>query len=135
MSCDCGKCSDCCTRIRQNESTVNRSLLKPPVQLLRHGEKLCVDRPGERKFVKGRAENRICETFEITANVQPVTGFELLQMPEGERERQHIDIWTRCPIKVRDVVQRDCYRYEVHWVEQWGPYNKARARLTDVDPL
>lgn len=113
----------------------NKDMLACGMKLMKCTETVCVERMSKATYVKGRPSLEECEKFDILANIQPVTGRELLMVPEGERSRNHLDVFTETRLKPKDVVVRFGERFEVHFVEEWGPYFKARVRGTDVDPV
>lgn len=53
------------------------------------------------------------------ANVQPVTGDELLQMPEGDRTRQVLNVFSSLELLREDIVVRKGIEYEVRTDEDW----------------
>lgn len=109
--------------------------LLPKVTLISTGEKLNVRRYGSVDWVKGRPENQKCEEFCIVANVQPLTGKEVLKLEEGERTKDHLNLWTKGDIRKKDVVKRCNELYEVQNVEMWQSHRKARMVLIDVEPV
>lgn len=82
----------------------------------------------------------VYSTFSIKANVQPVTGFEILQVAEADRTRQVLNVWTDTELCVDDKILRDGAKYEVQAVENWDQtktrlsHYKARAIKIDVEP-
>ena len=81
------------------------------------------------KFV---SSNRF-EEFTAQCSFQPLTGRETLQLPEGDRIKSHVKIYTSFAIKRDDIVERDGESYEVQVVDKWGTYTKSIARLVDVE--
>ena len=71
-------------------------------------------------------------------NIQPVSGNEILQVPEGDRTRQLLNIYTATELRHEDVVIRKGIRYEVQLVEDWTmsgdciSYFKVRVVKIDV---
>ena len=63
-------------------------------------------------------------------NIQPLTGKELQQLPEGDRQREAKKIYTAFALQNGDVVRAGGVDYEVQAVEDWTafalPHFKAR---------
>ncbi len=88
-------------------------------------------------FTAGRWVEGTATTFEIVANIQPATPKELERLPEGQRTREVIAVWTDTELKTATVPvgsrgDRIAYggaSYEVQAVERWelGGYWKALA--------
>jgi hypothetical protein len=111
--------------------TVNVDLLRRKPKLITKGERLCTRRRSGR-YEKGVWVSNDPVTAIFTANVQPITGKELLQVPEGERNREHLAFFTGYKLAVKDEVERDGKVFEIHKVENWGAYVKATGVLKDV---
>jgi hypothetical protein len=85
-------------------------------------------------YVAGRWVEGAAETFEIAASIQPATPKELQRLPEGDRVKAVIAIWTTTELRVGEGAQADRVSYgggtyEVQAVERWdlGEYFKALA--------
>lgn len=76
------------------------------------------------------------EIREIEGNVQPVTGKELLEVPEGDRERQIFNVFSKEKLNPNDIVIRNNIEYEVRLNEDWNQgraaHNFARIIKKDV---
>ena len=73
------------------------------------------------------------------ASIQPLNGRERLQLPESDRIRQAIKIYTDSALQDNDIVQRDsdAKQYEVQKVENWAVFGvlqhyKAIGFLVDA---
>jgi len=72
----------------------------------------------------------------MTGTVQPATARELDRLPEGERDKETLTIYTREPLHVgnlADGTAADCVlyngaRYTVAAVETWSGYTRALAQ-------
>lgn len=75
------------------------------------------------------------ETFTFTGSVQPISGLEILQVPEGDRTRQVMNVFTSFELKGEDLVVRDGVDYEVRTVEKWVQLSLAhfKARIVRKD--
>lgn len=56
---------------------------------------------------------------EIEANVQPATGEDLQQLPEGRRNKETLNIWTRTSIKNQDRIVRYGKTYQIDHINNW----------------
>lgn len=83
------------------------------------------------------------EKFSAVGNIQPTPGKERELLPEGERDKESIVIFTPAPLradssdgKKADLVLFTKSRYRVLLVENWGylcAYTKATAVLVGDD--
>lgn len=84
---------------------------------------------------KGRAGHSE-EAQSMTGVVQPAGPRELERLPEGERDRETLSIYTRTPLRVgnvdagtaADIVVYGGGRYTVSAVETWPGYTRALAQ-------
>ncbi len=58
-------------------------------------------------------------TYSVSVNVQPAVGRDLLQVPEGDRTREHKKIYSKFEIKINDIIIRYGIKYEVQTVSDW----------------
>jgi len=101
--------------------------------------KFCVIRfvDGQYNPETGLPKKRRKKEFRVKGAVQPLTGREILQMPEGDRKKRHLNVWTFFELKHQDVVEFKGELYEPKIIEEWddlncGPYFKARIVLRDA---
>lgn len=81
-------------------------------------------------YVNGKYVEGTTEEFYIQGSAQPVTGEELLNLPEAQRKRGVIKLYTQTKLNVVDTNnKRQCdlleYRdenYEVHEVKDYSDY-------------
>lgn len=81
----------------------------------------------------GRFRPGPTETFEVRASIQPLTGEQLLRLPEGERTRERIIIFTAAQLRTTRqsevaMADRVAYRgeqFEVESVEAWAGYYRC----------
>lgn len=59
----------------------------------------------------------------IRANVQPLTGKEILQLPEGDRLRESLKAFSTSEIRVNDIVTRNSKTYEVQRVNDLSAHS------------
>lgn len=62
------------------------------------------------------------------ASIQPLTGKEIIQLPESDRIRQPIRIYTDYQLNTKDIVVRksDSKEYEIQSVENWAPFGRLQ---------
>lgn len=102
-----------------------------------NNEILSVTRTSESDdYVEGAHVAGTDSVFKIECNVQPVTGNALLQLSDGERNRQPLSLFTKTEMKIKDVVTRRGIPYEVLRVEDWtghGPLSHYAATMVTKD--
>lgn len=99
-----------------------------------HDETLAVLRPDPSPgvIVDGKIMTLGKKRIEIQGNVQPVTGRDLLIVPEGDRSKEQFSIYSAFAFALNDEVLRNGFVYQVQSVEEWGSYYKARIMREDV---
>lgn len=66
-------------------------------------------------------------TFSILASVQPMTGRDLLRLPEGQRTKENLKIWSQTQLFTSgagqdpDTVAVDDADFQVQMCRRWGP--------------
>ena len=73
--------------------------------------------------------------FAVRGIIFPLTGKELLLVPEGDRFRQNIWVYTQEDIRDDDVIIHNDQPYEMQTVQNWGTFKQGRAMRFDVGPL
>ncbi len=99
-------------------------------------EQITVTRRAQGSYVSGRHVPGSDQDFEAAANIQPLNGAELLQLAEGDRQREVNKIYTAFALANSDVVTRaDGIRYEVQAVEDWTAFHQPhfKARLMRME--
>ena len=99
-------------------------------------EAITVTRTAEGSYVSGRYVAGASEELEAAGNIQPLSGKELMQLAEGDRQREIQKIYTAFSLQNGDVVTRaDGIRYEVQAVEDWTSFNQPhfKARLMRIE--
>lgn len=97
-----------------------------------------VTRRGAPTVTKGRVTPATPTTHSINANVQPLSGSELLRLPEGLRTRETVALWTDGDLRtadesagvLADTVTVSGRTYEIELVEDWqfhGGYRRFIA--------
>lgn len=94
---------------------------------------------------KGRAQ-LVSDTVPWRGVVQPATPRELERLPEGDRDRESITVYSRDPLRMgqrpasdsggpaADVILWQGQRYEVASVEPWSGYVRVLATLLPEVP-
>lgn len=93
-----------------------------------------VQRENKVDWKEGLPYSTCKEEFQIRGIIFPITGRDLLLVPEGDRFQQNIWIYTQQDLRVNDVATYAGQPYEVQNVSNWDSYNQARAMRLDVGP-
>jgi hypothetical protein len=99
-------------------------------------EAITITRMAAGTYVAGRYVPGTDQDFDASANIQPLSGKELLQLPEGDREKEVKKIYTAFALQNGDGVTRaDGIRYEVQAVEDWTAFHQPhfKARLVRIE--
>lgn len=63
--------------------------------LLRHGDVITITRPPTGSYVNGEfIQSGAPTTFTALVSIQPLTLQEMLALPEGQRTRQHVHVYS-----------------------------------------
>lgn len=100
-------------------------------------ETFSVERPGATTHSGGVSSKAASTSFTIKGNAQPLSGKELLQLPEGDRQRQNKKLFTRTEIRNDDLITIGGVPFEVQTVEDWTrqirlPHYEARIMKVDI---
>lgn len=116
------------------------------VDIIIHDETLLVKRNGRTDYKDGKPIHRYIEEFEITCNVQPMSGRDLLLVPEGDRYKEQYWVFMNQkdkPLHTNDKVIRPGVDqnsqpvevpFQVQEVQNWGSFTQARIMRLDVGP-
>ena len=90
-------------------------------------------------YVKGHRVSASDITTTIKANIQPLGGSELLQLPESDRLREPLRFYTKTELKEGDQVERvlNGRKYEIQRLGNWTVFRglkhyKAIGLLIDA---
>lgn len=86
---------------RNPNSRLSKSV---PSFMLTNKTKIVVERHSPGSFVKGRWVEGDVEYIDIEANVQPLKGFELQVLPESDRTKDSIKVYSAETIKTVEEV-------------------------------
>ena len=95
----------------------------------------CVVERGSGHYFDGRWQKDQPQKLSVPACIQPLTGVDLQRLPEGQRTRDHVVVFSESPLQTADaaagtpadVLTWFGRRYEVQAVEAWGPFWKCVA--------
>lgn len=123
--------------------------LQGPSTIITGDETLAVFREGTSigekvVYVGGKPVKRDTMEFQMTCNVQPLSGRDLLLVEELDRTKEQYWVFSnnqQIPLQVNDrVVRKDLQTnnsrisYQVQSVENWGSYQKSRIMRIDTGP-
>lgn len=107
---------------------LGRSLIKSMA-----GKKYKVSRSRGGEYVNGYWVESERDEVEILASIQPLSGKETLNIPEGDRNRERRKIYSADELRVglqsnqadADIITIDDKQWEVETVEAWPQYWKC----------
>lgn len=76
--------------------------------------------------------------FNLVCNVQPLSGRDLLLLPEGQRFVDQFYVWSNqrdMALDTGDLVLRDGKTYQCQSTEDWGSYTRGLCTLVDTTYL
>lgn len=98
-------------------------------------ENLLVQRACEVIWRDGKPVEVQVKPYRIIGNVQPMNSKDLLLVPEANRTKEQLWIYTeqneKTP-KLNDNIKRGDGNFQVQSVENWGTYSKLRLMRIDV---
>jgi hypothetical protein len=106
-------------------------------RIMDRDERLPILREGEVIYVDGKPVKRDPIRFEAPANVQPLTGKQLLLVPEGDRLKEQFMLYAPLAsgvmrLRLADKVWRNGAVFILHECKDWGSYTEARMVRQDV---
>jgi hypothetical protein len=99
-------------------------------------EAITITRTAAGTYTDGRYVPGSSQDLDARGNIQPLSGIELQQLPEGDRQKEVKKIYTAFALQNSDVVTRqDGIQYEVQAVEDWTAFNQPhyKARLVRIE--
>ncbi len=85
-------------------------------------ESITVKRKAAGAYVNGHYVTGAESNYSALASVQPLSGEEILQLPEADRKRESLKMFTPSEIKVNDTVTRAGRNYEVQKVMDFSAH-------------
>ncbi len=86
-------------------------------------ETVTIKRKATGSYVNGHYVEGTETSSSIKAGVQPLTGKELLQLVEADRNRESLKVFTTSEIRINDIVIRSGKTYEVQKVNDLSVYS------------
>lgn len=83
-------------------------------------ETITVNRAVNSYDANGRPQVDSSSSFDTEASVQPLSGNETLQLPEGDREQENLWCYTTVELKADDEVIRDGKKFKVREARNWS---------------
>lgn len=86
-------------------------------------------------YVDGKPVKLGFSTFTVTANVQPMSGKDLMLVPEGDRSKDQYWVYATpaaMALQLNDKIHRKGVVYQVQSVQGWECYYQARIMAIDV---
>jgi len=87
-------------------------------------------------YTKGRPVKTLSSSFTARGNIQPLSGKEVLQLPEGDRTSENLWMYTATEIAVNDEITRLGKVYEARESQNWstqGMLQHYKVRLVKKD--
>lgn len=105
------------------------------INIVNDGEDVTVSRQAEGVYRNGEYVKDLnkTKTFIARCSVQPASGDMLLHVPENERDKRHLTVFSDFPFKKDDTIERDNEKFEVRFVKDWNVYTESLVVLKDVD--
>lgn len=101
-------------------------------QIITKDESVDVFRDGCVTYVDGKPAKGEPEKFKVKGNFQPLSGRDLMMVPEGDRFKEQIWLYTADLMKINDRVVRCGVNYQAQTVNAWGSYSQVRLMRIDV---
>lgn len=102
-------------------------------QIMNDGERVEIQRPHKGTYKKGIfVKSDFYDSFFIKASIQPASGDQILQVPENDRTKQVLNIFSPTDLVKNDILVRNGCRYEIQNIQHWGSHSESLAVLIDV---
>ena len=111
--------------------------LQGPSQIITGDETLIVINEGRVVYQDGKPVKADVTQFNLTCNVQPLDGRQLLLVPEGDRLKEQYWVFTNevdNPVRDNQRVLRQGIQFQIQESEQWGSYQAFRMMRIDTGP-
>ncbi len=83
-------------------------------------ESITLTRKAAGTYINGHYVDGAGTSSTIEANVQPLTGKEILQLAEADRNRESLKAFSTSEIRVNDIITRSSKTYEVQKVADFS---------------
>lgn len=103
-------------------------------RIMRFDEEVLVLQFAEITYVDGKPVKTLLSKNPVKANVQPLTGRELLLVPEHQRflEQYWLFVPKEHAMSSGQVIERKGINYQVQDPLDWGSYQECRVTRVDV---
>lgn len=102
-------------------------------RILRETNSFTIRREAKGRYVEGVFYPGAETSIPGKGSVQPISGKERLSLPEGDRDKDHRELFTAQCIKMNDTVDFDGQVFVIYRVEPWGPHYEARMVEVDTE--
>lgn len=101
-------------------------------------EELTVCRQAPPLYVDGKPTPQPFNSYKMKCNVQPLTGLDLMRVPEFDRHRERFVVFSSeldRPAQLNDRIVRAGINYQVETLETWGDarYGYQRLIISRID--
>ena len=86
-------------------------------------ETVTLKRSAAGSYVSGHYVAGTESSSSIDANIQPLPGKEILQLPEADRNRESLKVFSESEILVNDTIVRSSKNYEVQKVADYSVHS------------
>ena len=86
-------------------------------------ESVTLTRKATGAYVNGHYVEGAASSSTIDANIQPLSGKEILQLPEADRTRESLKGFSVSEIRVNDIITRSSKNYEVQKVADYSVHS------------
>lgn len=93
------------------------------------GQTTTITRKAAGSYVDGRWVDGAATVYTAAGNVQPLNGRELLQLPEGDRNREYKKMYTAFAVQNDDVVTISGKTYQAQNVADWSDHPQPHYRV------
>jgi len=90
--------------------------------MLLNNSTITISRKAEGTYVNGHPVDGTETNLTIKANVQPLTGDEILQLPEADRQKDVRKLFSSSEILYNDIVTYKSKNYEVQRVRDFSDH-------------
>lgn len=104
------------------------------IDIVNDGEEVFVERKAEGVYRNGLYvyPSGKTKTFIAQCSVQPASGDTILKVPENQRDKQILTVFSDFKFEKNDTMTRDNKNYKIEIVSDWNVYTESVAVLIDV---
>lgn len=102
-------------------------------EIINDGERVEIIRRHQGVYRNGiYVPSELSDVFVIKASIQPASGDQVLQVPENDRDKEILSIWSPTALLKNDILKRNGCEFEIKQVKAWGSYSESVAVKIDV---